>query len=133
MRTNMYRSEDGPRTYCRHCRKELLDSGEACDCREFLDAFITTVSSTTRAYEPHDFPYVGADHSEPEDDGMDDQERKDWIDAASYEDLLRKWRFGKVGDPFFKGDVGEHYKLVMNTKRGECDHVAISKKIGWDG
>lgn len=53
-----------------------------------------------------------------------------WIDNASYEDLLRKWRFAPVGDPFFQGEMGNYYQEVMNKKKGP-DHAAIGKRIGW--
>ena len=56
-----------------------------------------------------------------------------WIDQASYEDLLRKWRFAPAGDPFFKDEVGRHYKAVMAQRRNEVGpkaHVAASKAIG---
>ena len=60
-----------------------------------------------------------------------------WIDKASYEELLRKRRFGTrnfsagAGDPFFAGEVGKHYADVMAKKREQVDHVTISKRIGW--
>ena len=61
-------------------------------------------------------------------------EMKDWIDNASYEALLTKWRFAKTGDPFFVGEIGEYFSEKMNAKRnviGNEEHVRISKKIGW--
>ena len=66
---------------------------------------------------------------------MTDQEMKDWIDSASYESLLTRWRFAKVGDKFFQGEVGEYYSNVMKRLRNEIpneEHVATSKRIGWD-
>jgi hypothetical protein len=60
---------------------------------------------------------------------------KAWIDAASYEDLLRRWRFAPLGDPVFQGETGQHYIKVMGTKKrevGQGGHVAASKAIGWD-
>lgn len=64
----------------------------------------------------------------------DDQMRK-WIDGASYEELLRKWRGALAGDPFFQGEVGDYYRNVMAEKRkqvGNAEHVRASKAIGWD-
>jgi hypothetical protein len=58
-----------------------------------------------------------------------------WIDNASYEQLLTKWRFSPIGDPFFVGEVGEHFKNVMAKKRNELgnDEAAeASKRIGWE-
>lgn len=62
-------------------------------------------------------------------------EQKSWIDGASYEDLLRKWRFVAPGDPFFQGDTGEYYQEMLVAKRsqiGNAAHVAASKRIGWE-
>ncbi len=63
-----------------------------------------------------------------------DQEIKDWIDKASYEDLLRKWRFAPVGSPFFVGEEGNYYSKIMADKKA-VDHneaVRASKTIGWE-
>ena len=65
---------------------------------------------------------------------MTEDEMKAWIDGSTYEQLLRRWRFGKVGDPFFQGEVGEHYSKVMFEKRDADPDGAVraSKNIGWD-
>ena len=60
-----------------------------------------------------------------------------WIDNASYEELLDKWRNSPSGDGnsiFFQGKIGEHYSKVMEHKKSLLkpdEAVAISKKIGW--
>jgi len=62
------------------------------------------------------------------------QNMKDWIDNASYEELLSKWRFAPIGDLFFQGEIGNYYSKKMAEKRKEMDiseHVKISKNIGW--
>lgn len=62
------------------------------------------------------------------------QNMKDWIDNATYEELLRRWRNASAGDPFFQGETGKYYSEVMARKRGETPHaeqVAASKRIGW--
>jgi hypothetical protein len=62
------------------------------------------------------------------------KEQKDWIDNASYEDLLRRWRHAPLGDAFFSGECGDYYKAVFNKKRSETtdgERVAASKRIGW--
>lgn len=59
---------------------------------------------------------------------------KEWIDNASYEELLGKWRFAPAGDPFFVGEMGEYYARKMDEKRaevGEKEHVRVSKALGW--
>jgi len=62
------------------------------------------------------------------------EEMKHWRDNASYEQLLRKWHFASIGDPFFQGEIGDYYSKVMRQKRGEvgnAEHVRASKSIGW--
>ena len=63
-------------------------------------------------------------------------EQKKWIDEASYEALLRRWRNAPAGDTIFIDDAGDYYKEAMIKKRNEVGpaaHVTASKKIGWDG
>ena len=65
---------------------------------------------------------------------MTKEEMKEWIDNASYEELLEKWRFAPIGDPFFKDEMGDYYSQVMNRKRSEItpkEHTRVSKNIGW--
>lgn len=62
------------------------------------------------------------------------EDQKKWIDNASFEDLLRKWRFAPAGDPFFQGECGDYYSKVMAEKKAEAGHdasVQASKNIGW--
>jgi hypothetical protein len=61
-------------------------------------------------------------------------DQKKWIDNASYEELLRKWRYASVGDPMFIGDTGDYYKEIMLKKRDELNvHPSvISKRVGWE-
>ena len=64
-----------------------------------------------------------------------EEQMRQWIDAASYESLLRKWRHAPAGDPFFQGDMGNYYSEVMQRKHdevGAAAAVAASKSIGWD-
>lgn len=59
---------------------------------------------------------------------------KAWIDGASYEALLSRWRFAPVGSPWFQGEIGEYYMKKMAEKRatvGDAAHVSASKSIGW--
>lgn len=57
---------------------------------------------------------------------------KQWIDNASYESLLTRWRFALIGDPMFQGEIGDYYSKVMAEKRKTADHVQASKNVGWD-
>ncbi len=59
---------------------------------------------------------------------------KHWIDTATYEELLTKWRFAPSGNPWFQGEVGKYYGEVMSKKKkevGDIAHTRASKKIGW--
>ena len=60
---------------------------------------------------------------------------KNWIDNASYEELLRKWRSAPPGDRFFQNEAGDYYSFIMRVKReqvGQAEHVRASKSIGWE-
>ena len=60
---------------------------------------------------------------------------KKWVDEASYEQLLRRWRFAPEGDYFFQNDNGKYYALKMGEKGrsiGEKEEIRISKLIGWE-
>lgn len=61
-------------------------------------------------------------------------EQKQWIDGASYTELLHRWRFASTGDPMFQDDTGKYFAEVMFAKRkqvGDAGHVAASKEVGW--
>ena len=65
---------------------------------------------------------------------MTQQEMLDWINEASYEELLRKWRFAPAGSEFFQGDIGKYYAKIMAERRkeiGNVEHARISKRLGW--
>lgn len=64
---------------------------------------------------------------------MIDPTIKEWIDNASYEALLSRWRFSPIGDPIFSGETGDYYAKVLARKRDEDldRHVSTSKSIGW--
>ena len=58
-----------------------------------------------------------------------------WIDKATYQQLLGHWRFAEAGDPFFRGELGDYYKKKLAEKRaevGDAAHVSASKSLGWD-
>lgn len=65
---------------------------------------------------------------------MKETEMKQWIDNATYEQLLNRWRFAPVGSPWFLGDIGKYYSDVMFRKRDEDLDGAVqaSKNIGWE-
>ena len=60
-------------------------------------------------------------------------EQKKWIDEATYEDLLLKWRHAPIGDPMFQGQTSKYFSKVIKEKRlADPDaHVRASKSIGW--
>lgn len=58
--------------------------------------------------------------------------QKEWIDNASYEAMLTRWRFAPAGDSIFQGEAGEYYRKVMADKRpSDAEHAAASKRVGW--
>lgn len=60
------------------------------------------------------------------------EKMKNWIDNASYYQLLDRWRNAVSGDPIFIGEVGLYYKKVMLEKKpSNQEHTKISKEIGW--
>ncbi len=62
-------------------------------------------------------------------------EQKAWIDNASLDDLLRRWRFAKAGeDEIFQGDTGTYYAKVLfvdHRDRSPERWTAASKRVGW--
>lgn len=65
---------------------------------------------------------------------MTTEEMKAWIDGASYQSLLAKWRNAPVGSPWFRGEIGDYYAVTIKAKRaavGDTEAVAASKEIGW--
>jgi len=59
-------------------------------------------------------------------------EQKQWIDKASYEDLMAKRRFAPVGDAMFTDDeCYAYFSAAMIEKQKGQDKVAVSKRIGW--
>jgi len=62
--------------------------------------------------------------------------QKAWIDGASYEQLLRRWRFAPNNDPMFlvNSQVFDYYKRKLAEKKakiGSHEATSISNKIGW--
>lgn len=63
-----------------------------------------------------------------------DENMRQWIDNATYEQLLGRWRNAPIGSAWFHGEVGEYFEAAMKAKRaevGDAAHVAASKAIGW--
>ncbi len=67
---------------------------------------------------------------------MTTEEMKKWIDSASYETLLHRWRFAPAGgDLMFQGEVGDYYSKVMFKKKDALpagEQVSASKTVGWE-
>jgi len=57
---------------------------------------------------------------------------KEWIDNATPEELLRRWRFA-VEDPIFQGATGMYYAVAMSKMQKSLgsEFPALSKKVGW--
>ena len=65
---------------------------------------------------------------------MNKGREREWIDNASYEELLSRWRNAPFEDTIFTGDLGAHYKETMRVKgdkAGIDERIRVSKKIGW--
>lgn len=61
------------------------------------------------------------------------QDMKQQIDAASYQDLLEKWRFEPIGSRWFSGETGEYFTAAMKKKRRNISpgqQIAASKAVG---
>jgi hypothetical protein len=62
------------------------------------------------------------------------KEDKDWLENASYSDLLRRWRFAPTSDPLVQDDAGIYFQQVLDRRRKEIgvdEHIRISKMIGF--
>lgn len=66
---------------------------------------------------------------------MTQQQRLDWIKKASYEELLRLWRFEPVGSPWFSDEVvSEAFEESLKEKKaalGDGMAASVSKVVGW--
>jgi hypothetical protein len=60
-------------------------------------------------------------------------EHKITIDTKSYYQLLERWRFAPVGDPWFQGETGEYWGKRMGELRSQLSDngVQTSKDIGF--
>ena len=59
---------------------------------------------------------------------------REWIMKASYKELLETNRFGDIGNPIFRDELGKFFMEQMAMKKSELsadEQVAISKQIGW--
>ncbi|MDD4352697.1 MAG: hypothetical protein PHU71_07035 [Candidatus Gracilibacteria bacterium] len=66
---------------------------------------------------------------------MIDPKVKDMINAMTYGEMLRLWRFSPIGDPMFEGELGSYFQDVMVEKKrllSNNEQVSISKMIGWE-
>lgn len=58
---------------------------------------------------------------------------KQEIDAMTYEEMLRIWRFAPSGDPRCAGEVGkylsERMKIMRSQPDGQEEHVRASKAL----
>ena len=62
-------------------------------------------------------------------------ENKRKIDSLVYTDLLNRWRFGKLGDPWLQGETLAYWLERMRTLRnqpgGQDMHAQASALLGW--
>lgn len=62
-----------------------------------------------------------------------EKEMIEWIDKASYFELLEKWRFESIGSKWFQGEVGDHFSRVMKERKSmhsQDELVYFSKMVG---
>lgn len=61
------------------------------------------------------------------------KEQKDWINSASYSQLLRIWRFSQSGNPLLQGEAGDYFADRMSKLKEEDPDGAVkaSKMLGW--
>lgn len=62
---------------------------------------------------------------------------KQFIDGLTYQQLLSRWRFAPIGDPWFQDETGEYFAQRMADLRNADEtggqvHVAASKNLGWE-
>ncbi len=64
------------------------------------------------------------------------EKNKQIIDSLSYENLLSRWRFAPLGDPWFADETGKYWaermKQLRERPNGNELHVEASKNIGWE-
>lgn len=65
---------------------------------------------------------------------MTEQERRLWVDQASYGELLSKARHEPLGSPWFSGLMGDYLLNEMKRKSALLNteaRTAASKAAGW--
>ena len=66
---------------------------------------------------------------------MTESEMKMWIDGATYEQLLRRWRDAPLGEQIFVGEMGSYYARALFDKKAALptsEAVQVSKRVGWN-
>ena len=59
---------------------------------------------------------------------------EEWAEKATYEEMLRRWRFSSVGDQAFQGETGKLFSKLLFEKKAKLSHdeqVQASKNVGW--
>jgi hypothetical protein len=62
------------------------------------------------------------------------EEIKEWIDTATYEQLLWQWRFADLGNDLFskEHESSDYFVKIMKEKRfSDGAHATASKAVGW--
>lgn len=65
---------------------------------------------------------------------MTKEEMKEWIDKASYKELLAKIRFELVGSKWFAGEMGTYFMeryMYVREQTPHIEQVAASIEVGW--
>lgn len=63
------------------------------------------------------------------------REEKEWIDAATYREMLQKSRYDAVENAFFKrADTSQYFQAMLWQKRqvlSQEEAMAINQEVGW--
>ena len=63
-----------------------------------------------------------------------EKEMRQWIDQASYVQLLKRWRFASTISPWTEGNLGQYFKEELFKKKDALspeEQIAASKAVGW--
>ena len=65
---------------------------------------------------------------------MTEEQMIAWIDSASAEQVIRKFRFAGAGDPFFQGIVGWHFgkRMFALHNADPAEWSRVSFRVGWN-
>lgn len=66
---------------------------------------------------------------------MTEKEMTNWIDTASFDELLYKHRFEPSNSPWFQPPIADYFSdeyLKRIREMGQPSFTAASKRVGWN-